>query len=71
MDVRLWFGLFAPAKTPKPIIAKLNREIGDILRDPVAQETFLKQRGLWRQGLSKGEASALIGEALRKGSVPR
>ena len=43
MDVRLWFGLFAPAKTPKPIIAKLNREIGDILRDPVAQETFLKQ----------------------------
>jgi tripartite-type tricarboxylate transporter receptor subunit TctC len=43
MDVRLWFGLFAAAKTPKPIIAKLNREIGDILRDPVAQETFLKQ----------------------------
>ena len=43
MDVRLWFGLFAPAKTPKPVIAKLNREIGDILRDPVAQETFLKQ----------------------------
>jgi hypothetical protein len=35
------------------------------------QETFLKRRGLWRQGLSKGEASALIGEALRKGSVPR
>jgi tripartite-type tricarboxylate transporter receptor subunit TctC len=43
MDVRLWFGLFAAAKTPKPIIAKLNREVGDILRDPVAQETFLKQ----------------------------
>ena len=43
MDVRLWFGLFAAAKTPKPIIAKLNREIGDILRDPVAQESFLKQ----------------------------
>jgi tripartite-type tricarboxylate transporter receptor subunit TctC len=41
--VRLWFGLFAPAKTPKPIITKLNREIGDILRDPAAQEMFLKQ----------------------------
>ena len=35
------------------------------------QETFLKNRGLWRQGLSRGEASALIEEALRKGSVPR
>ena len=43
MDVRLWFGLFAPAKTPKSVIAKLNREVGDILRDPVAQESFLKQ----------------------------
>ena len=43
MDVKLWFGLFAPAKTPKPIIAKLNREIGDILRSPETQETFLKQ----------------------------
>jgi len=43
MDAKLWFGLFAPAKTPKPIIAKLNREIGDILRAPETQETFLKQ----------------------------
>jgi tripartite-type tricarboxylate transporter receptor subunit TctC len=43
MDVKLWFGLFAAAKTPKPIIAKLNREIGDILRAPETQETFLKQ----------------------------
>jgi tripartite-type tricarboxylate transporter receptor subunit TctC len=43
MDVRLWFGLFAPAKTPKSIVAKLNREIGEILRNPETQETFLKQ----------------------------
>jgi len=43
MDVKLWFGLFAPAKTPKSIVAKLNREIGDILRRPDTQETFLKQ----------------------------
>ena len=43
MDVKLWFGLFAPAKTPKTVVAKLNREIGDILRSPETQETFLKQ----------------------------
>ncbi|HZT63502.1 MAG TPA: tripartite tricarboxylate transporter substrate-binding protein [Burkholderiales bacterium] len=43
MDAKLWFGLFAPAKTPKSIVAKLNREIGDILRAPETQETFLKQ----------------------------
>jgi tripartite-type tricarboxylate transporter receptor subunit TctC len=43
MQIKLWFGLFAPAKTPKAIVAKLNREIGDILRSPDTQETFLKQ----------------------------
>ena len=43
MDVKLWFGLFAAAKTPKSVIAKLNQEIGEILRAPETQETFLKQ----------------------------
>ena len=43
MEAKLWFGLFAPAKTPKAIVAKLNREIGEILRAPQTQETFLKQ----------------------------
>jgi tripartite-type tricarboxylate transporter receptor subunit TctC len=43
MEAKLWFGLFAPAKTPKAIVAKLNREIGDILRSKETQETFLKQ----------------------------
>ncbi len=43
MEVKLWFGLFAPAKTPRAIVMKLNREIGDILRAPETQETFLKQ----------------------------
>jgi tripartite-type tricarboxylate transporter receptor subunit TctC len=43
MDAKLWFGLFAPARTPKAVVAKLNREIGEILRNPETQETFLKQ----------------------------
>ena len=43
MEAKLWFGLFAPANTPKAIVAKLNREIGEILRTPQTQETFLKQ----------------------------
>jgi tripartite-type tricarboxylate transporter receptor subunit TctC len=43
MEAKLWFGLFAPAKTPKSVVAKLNREITDILRSKETQETFLKQ----------------------------
>ena len=29
-----WFGFFAPAKTPEPIIAKLNAALVDALKDP-------------------------------------
>jgi tripartite-type tricarboxylate transporter receptor subunit TctC len=43
MDAKLWFGLFAPANTPGPVVAKLNREVGAILSAPETQETFLKQ----------------------------
>src|SRR3954466_8878489 len=43
MEAKLWFGLFAPARTPAPITAKLNAAIGEILRAPETQETFLKQ----------------------------
>ena len=43
MQAQLWFGLFTTGKTPKPVVAKLNREIVGILKDPQTQETFLKQ----------------------------
>lgn len=33
-DVVSWFGLLAPAKTPGPIIEKLNKNIVDILKSP-------------------------------------
>ncbi|HZR69259.1 MAG TPA: tripartite tricarboxylate transporter substrate binding protein [Burkholderiales bacterium] len=43
MQIKLWFGLFAPAKTSRAVVLKLNHEIGGILRAPETQETFLKQ----------------------------
>jgi tripartite-type tricarboxylate transporter receptor subunit TctC len=43
MEAKLWFGLFATGKTPRPIVLKLNREIGEILRSQETQDTFLKQ----------------------------
>jgi tripartite-type tricarboxylate transporter receptor subunit TctC len=36
-DVSGWFGVFAPAATPAPIVAALNREMVDILRQPDMQ----------------------------------
>ncbi len=33
-DVATWFGLVAPAGTPAPVVARLNAEVGTLLRDP-------------------------------------
>ena len=37
-DVSAWFALFAPAKTPPAIVARLNEELGKILRNPQVVE---------------------------------
>lgn len=36
-DVNSWFGILAPAKTPKPIVDKLNAEINAIIATPDVQ----------------------------------
>ena len=35
-----WFGFFAPAKTPRPIVNKLSREISEILALPDVKERY-------------------------------
>jgi len=41
MEAKLWFGLFTTAQTPRPIVMKLNRDVGDILRRPDVKEAIL------------------------------
>jgi tripartite-type tricarboxylate transporter receptor subunit TctC len=43
LDSAVWFGLFAPAKTPKAIVAKVNRDVVEVLQSPEAQAALLKQ----------------------------
>ncbi|MSP97998.1 MAG: tripartite tricarboxylate transporter substrate binding protein [Betaproteobacteria bacterium] len=38
--VLIWYGMLAPARTPAPIIARLNAEIGNILGDPAFRATM-------------------------------
>lgn len=42
-DTSLWFGLFAPAGTPRPIIEKLAETAPKALQTPKAQEALRKQ----------------------------
>lgn len=32
VDLGVWFGLFAPARTPAPVVARLQRELREVLR---------------------------------------
>jgi tripartite-type tricarboxylate transporter receptor subunit TctC len=42
-DVDFWYGLLAPAATPREIIAKLNQDITQILNTPEMRETLSSQ----------------------------
>jgi tripartite-type tricarboxylate transporter receptor subunit TctC len=41
-EIEVWFGLFAPVRTPGDIVAKLNAEARKYLSSPAARETFGK-----------------------------
>jgi tripartite-type tricarboxylate transporter receptor subunit TctC len=43
IDSVVWFGLFAPAKTPIQYIKKINRDVAEVLRSPEARNTLLAQ----------------------------
>ena len=38
-----WYGVFAPARTPDPIVRRLNTEIGKALQDPDTRERLTSQ----------------------------
>lgn len=37
---QVWFGLLAPAKTPRPLVAKLNQEVSRVLNLPESKERW-------------------------------
>ena len=43
LDSSVWFGLFAPGKTPRPIIARINRDVVASLQLPEAKSALAAQ----------------------------
>lgn len=41
-EVNSWYGLLAPAKTPKPIVDRLQREVAAVLALPEIRERYVK-----------------------------
>jgi tripartite-type tricarboxylate transporter receptor subunit TctC len=66
-----YFGVFAPANTPKPIVDRVNAEMNKILRDPAVKERF-HGLGFEVTGGSSPEFAALIAtETAKWGKVIR
>jgi tripartite-type tricarboxylate transporter receptor subunit TctC len=40
-----WFGILAPAATPKPVLARLNAEINKVLQDPKVRKSIQSEGG--------------------------
>ena len=66
-EVLAWYGVFAPAGTPKPIVDKLSAELAKILRLPEVRET-LKANGNDPIGSTPQEATAFFSKEVDKWS---
>jgi len=57
VNVDGWFGVVAPAGTPADIVLKVNREIGEFLKDPAIQQKLISF-GLATSGAGTPEGTA-------------
>jgi len=65
LDSSVWFGLFAPARTPKAIIAKINREVVASLNLPEAK-TALASQGAVAMPTTPEEFAAFLAREIDK-----
>src|SRR5258705_9325716 len=53
LEVETWYAMFAPAGTPAPIVAKVNREMNELLEEADVKDVIAKQ-GLVPEGGAPG-----------------
>ncbi len=58
-DMNVWFGLFGPAKLPAPILARLNKELNEVLKDPAVWQK-LQKAGVSNDGGTPQALSAFV-----------
>jgi tripartite-type tricarboxylate transporter receptor subunit TctC len=61
-EASAWFGMGAPAKTPKPIIEKLNREINAILAEPEIRKRLAELGGVPLTGSPEDFGKIIVAE---------
>jgi tripartite-type tricarboxylate transporter receptor subunit TctC len=61
----IWLGLMAPAKTPRPVLERVNAEVNKIVNSPETKETWLKQ-GTVAMGMSIDQFDKFLREEIVK-----
>ncbi|WP_051975349.1 Bug family tripartite tricarboxylate transporter substrate binding protein [Cupriavidus necator] len=64
-ELRAWFGLVAPARTPAPLVARLNGDLNRVLGMTEVQATLARNGFRVEQGSSGSFASFIESERLR------
>ncbi len=71
IDVSVWLGIFASAKTPAPVVATLNRELQKVLASPELQNRIAEQGGVAVGGSSESFQQFVDRERARWAQVIR
>ena len=58
-NMNVWFGLFCPAKLPQDMTTRLNKELGEVLRDPAVWQK-LQKAGIGNEGGTPQALSSFI-----------
>ncbi|MGH8668056.1 MAG: tripartite tricarboxylate transporter substrate binding protein [Burkholderiales bacterium] len=64
-DSGIWLGLMAPAKTPRPVLEKLNAEVNKLLSSAEVKETLAKQ-GTTTMGMSIAQFDEFLRDEIVK-----
>ena len=70
-DVSSWFGVFLPARTPRPIVMKMNEEIRKILANPDVRQRLIDQGADPASNTPEEFAAYVKAEMARWGQVVR
>lgn len=66
---RGWYGLFAPAGTPRPIVDQLNAAVNDALKSPAAQQNLAKFSAIAKTGTPEDFKNFLADQTQKWGSI--
>ena len=65
----VWYGLMAPARTPRPLVERIHADVGKLLAEPEFRAKEIQSRGYEAGGMGLDEFGARIRRELAEGAA--